>query len=317
MLYIYKYTNKINGKIYIGQTNNIQKRQNGHKSAANNIKNHSYADAFHSAIRKYGYENFSFEVLEEASDEKGRDYLNDREKYYIQYYHSLCSENGYNITSGGDGCAKPRLTFEEKCACSKLFSEKEVRDIQSMLVEGYQYFEIQAKYPTLTDSFLTNINTGLNFKREDLSYPLLRLHSRFSKETIEEIRLALKSQIPYNIIQQQYGISIGYLSQINNGTRWKDESLTYPLAKKICADKSYVEPLFYDLLFTNLTAEKLGQKYNKAKSTITAINTGRNHHNSNYLYPLRQHLEENQKIWNSLDNTVSTIPGQTGSKATY
>lgn len=207
------------------------------------------------------------------------------------------------------------MTFEEKCACSKIFTEAEIRDIQSMLIQGYQYFEVQAKYPLLTDSFLTNINTGLNFRREDLTYPLLRQHSRFSKEDRIAIYDALKAETPYYIIQKQYHISASYLSQINNGTRWHDDTLKYPLAYKSCADDSYVEPLFYDLLFTSLSSAKLGIKYNKSKGTITAINVGRNRHNSNYTYPLRDHLEENRKIWYSLNNTVSTIPGETGSKS--
>ena len=52
MYYIYRYTNKNNGKSYIGQTNNIQKRKNGHRSSAYNQKDHDYNNAFHAALRK-------------------------------------------------------------------------------------------------------------------------------------------------------------------------------------------------------------------------------------------------------------------------
>ena len=62
MLYIYKFTNKINGKIYIGQTNDIEQRKRGHKSTAFNEKSHDYHCAFHNAIRKYGLDNFDFEA---------------------------------------------------------------------------------------------------------------------------------------------------------------------------------------------------------------------------------------------------------------
>lgn len=53
------------------------------------------------AIRKYGIENFNFDIIEECS----ADELNEREKYWISYYNSY-GENGYNLTPGGDGYLK-------------------------------------------------------------------------------------------------------------------------------------------------------------------------------------------------------------------
>ena len=55
--YIYKFINRINGKKYIGQTNNIENRYKAHLSSKRN-------DPFHNALRKYGIENFDFEVIE-------------------------------------------------------------------------------------------------------------------------------------------------------------------------------------------------------------------------------------------------------------
>ena len=92
---IYKITNQINNKVYIGQSVNIKKRFNQHKCAARDGEN-SY---FYQALRKYGVENFSFEVLEECPKEK----LNEREIYWIEYFHSTDRSKGYNISRGGDG----------------------------------------------------------------------------------------------------------------------------------------------------------------------------------------------------------------------
>ena len=103
MYYIYKFTNKTNGKIYIGQTNNIQKRKNGHRSESFNEKSAGYNLPFHAAIRKYGWENFNFDILEEICDGESQEYIDEREIFFIQYYHSLKDENGYNITLGGQG----------------------------------------------------------------------------------------------------------------------------------------------------------------------------------------------------------------------
>lgn len=61
MRIIYCYTNKINNKKYVGQTNNPERRQREHKSNAFNEKSVNYGSVFHKALRKYGWENFNYE----------------------------------------------------------------------------------------------------------------------------------------------------------------------------------------------------------------------------------------------------------------
>lgn len=300
MLYIYKFTNKITGKIYIGQTNNIEKRKRGHKSESFNPKANGYNLPFHAAVRKYGWENFEFEILEEIPDEFGREYLNEREIFFISYYKSLVDENGYNLTKGGEGYSKGPLTFEEQVQLSKIFDIEQVKDIQSMLLDGYEYFEIMSKYPQLTDSFLSNINLGWNFKRDDLSYPLATLHTKFSRETKQKIIKDIQEGCQYRDISTKYGISVGYISMINKGQKWFNEALTYPLCKKGCSDGAWSKDAKYDLIFSNLTHAEIAAKYGKAKSTITAFNAGRNRRDSRLLYPLRQYKKQNQEIWNTL-----------------
>lgn len=96
MGYIYKITNQLNGKIYIGQT--IRKPEYRWYEHINNAYNSNRRDkmAITQAIAKYGEENFQFEVIEECDNNQ----LNEREQYYIHYYHSL--QDGYNSTPGGD-----------------------------------------------------------------------------------------------------------------------------------------------------------------------------------------------------------------------
>lgn len=96
MSYIYKITNNINGKIYIGKTmRSIKQRWKEH--LANIKKEECKNRPLYRAINKYGVENFSIEKIEECSDI----ILSDREKYWIEYYNSF--KNGYNATKGGDG----------------------------------------------------------------------------------------------------------------------------------------------------------------------------------------------------------------------
>lgn len=94
MHYIYKITNKINNKIYIGQTINFKQRMKTHTS---NIKRNSLP--IDVAIKKYGKENFIFEILEETDEQEKADIL---ERHYIKLYDCKLNNNkGYNLLDGG------------------------------------------------------------------------------------------------------------------------------------------------------------------------------------------------------------------------
>lgn len=95
---IYLITNRVNNKKYVGATiNNPQERFWHHISMANSGSDRP----FYKSIRKYGKESFSLEILEKNSD---TNYVfNVLEEKYIKKYKSHISENGYNLTWGGDG----------------------------------------------------------------------------------------------------------------------------------------------------------------------------------------------------------------------
>ena len=94
MGYIYKITNTLNNKIYIGQTiKTIEKRFQQHKNNSN--KEYFSQIVLYKAFNKYGIENFICEQVEQVENEK----LDEREKYWINYYDSFF--NGYNSTLGG------------------------------------------------------------------------------------------------------------------------------------------------------------------------------------------------------------------------
>lgn len=94
---IYKITNNINNKIYIGQTrNSLGRRWTEHKRDA---KKNPDSALIHKAMAKYGIENFSIEIVE---DNLTNEELNEREQYWIKKYDSFNNkEKGYNLTSGG------------------------------------------------------------------------------------------------------------------------------------------------------------------------------------------------------------------------
>lgn len=97
MGYIYKITNKITNKCYIGETkkSNPYLRWNEHKSK---IEKGIGCPALQYAVKKYGIDNFKFDILIICFDEDRYKF----EKEYIKKYNSI-SPNGYNLTSGGEG----------------------------------------------------------------------------------------------------------------------------------------------------------------------------------------------------------------------
>lgn len=95
---IYKATNNINNKVYIGQTiQPLNTRKSIHKYHALNDNSKEYKNNhFYNAIRKYGWENFSWEVIDTADTYEE---LDNKERYWINHYDSI--NNGYNIRIGG------------------------------------------------------------------------------------------------------------------------------------------------------------------------------------------------------------------------
>lgn len=91
MIGIYKITNLINGHAYIGQSKDIERRWQDHQFYSNDNT------AIHTAFKKYGIKNFSFEIIEECSLEE----LDKKEIYWIKFFNTYY--DGYNETLGGQG----------------------------------------------------------------------------------------------------------------------------------------------------------------------------------------------------------------------
>lgn len=108
---IYKITNKINNKIYVGQTK---------LSLSDKLKLHINKSKYgkyyiNNAIRKYGIENFTIEEIEKC---KSKEQLNEREIYWIKELNSKNKKIGYNLTDGGDGNSNPSLETRKKMSIS-------------------------------------------------------------------------------------------------------------------------------------------------------------------------------------------------------
>lgn len=156
MVGIYKIENLINGHKYIGQSNNIKQRWNKEKRVAFIEDDLAYDYPLSRAFRKYGIENFSFEVIEKCS----ADDLNKREKYWISYYDTFY--NGYNQTLGGDGSrTQPK--------------EKIIGIINDLENTDMYHREIAEKWQ-ISQEMVQGINTGRYWFQENKDYPLQKKH---------------------------------------------------------------------------------------------------------------------------------------------
>ena len=190
--FIYKITNTINGKSYIGQTiQNVKERFYQHcatkcSKAVSNM-------AIHRAIKKYGKSNFTVEVIEEIDSTN----LNDRERYWIKYYNSY--NNGYNSTKGGqDGC-KPFKDLDVESIVREYKSGKSLREISRL-------FNVDKQ--TIKDLLVRN-NINLRTTRT------YKLSQKDREDIIKDLSLGLSRKE----IISKWHISKGYLSQLINGYR--------------------------------------------------------------------------------------------------
>lgn len=113
---IYKYINKINGKMYIGQTINKdkRKRQFYNKNVLYTSQKNKKLSKIDQARQKYGVDNFEYSILEKINMDNKEDViskLNELEKYYIDKFNSI--ENGYNIMPGGGNEVKTEETINK------------------------------------------------------------------------------------------------------------------------------------------------------------------------------------------------------------
>ncbi len=120
MTTIYKYTNLINGKVYVGKTKYFQHRHIEHMSLARKGKN----TFFCKAIRKYGMESFGREILAEVED----DLSSLVEIIFIAALKATNPLYGYNITDGGEGTLGHHHSQESKDAISLKMTDREVTD---------------------------------------------------------------------------------------------------------------------------------------------------------------------------------------------
>lgn len=160
---IYKFTNRINNKSYIGQSVSINERYKSHKRNYVVETNNAYNSLFYRALRKYGFENFDYEILVE-DDELSKQDLNELEIYYIENFKSF--GHGYNMNKGGN------YTSSSKKLC-----ETKVNEIKQQLKNTDLDLIKIAENFSVSSSLITMINNGIiwNFNSSHTDYPIRKV----------------------------------------------------------------------------------------------------------------------------------------------
>lgn len=155
---IYKITNSINNKSYIGQSKSIEQRWKEHKNDSLNQNSEEYNYPLYQAFRKYGIDNFKFEILEECSQEE----LNDKEIYYISLYESYPPDKGkgYNQTPGGNQIYSTKLNMYQ------------VQEIIEYLKDPSILMKDIALRFNIDIQSVSNINVGICHVEKGMDYPI-------------------------------------------------------------------------------------------------------------------------------------------------
>lgn len=170
--YIYKYTYS-NGKVYIGQTTDLEKRHYQHMYASGGKIKRQVCEI---AIAKYGEP--TLEVLEEIVEENGKPYkfhelLNDAERKWIKIYDSTNKEKGYNIQCGGHRVNEEEFILEEVHAeilqtkADELFRIKDLLDSIVSKVESDEMLN-SGCMPQINEIDLSNPGYNLTLEEKDL-----------------------------------------------------------------------------------------------------------------------------------------------------
>ena len=211
---IYKITNKINNKSYIGQSIDIDNRIKTHFKNCFNEKNKEYEKSLYRAIR---------------------DKLNEREIYYINYFNSY--QKGYNETPGGDGVKnnkgdnhpnhklteediidiRNRYNNRERCEdVYQLYEDKIKRTGFNKIWKGETWKTVKMEVYTDENKYFHKHNTGNVGTKNG--------RSRLTEEDVYNIRLKRKEGLKMKDVYQQYNdkVTLGSFKNVWYGYNWKN-----------------------------------------------------------------------------------------------
>ena len=282
---IYVIKNRVNDKVYVGQSIDAAQRFISH-CKKQNTKDVSLIDR---AIQKYGKDNFWYEILEPQTPD-----YNELERYWIKKFNSI-NPNGYNIQTGGEdppihkGYDSPNSVFN---------SAEDVREIKRLLQDTSLSLSEIAKQCGVSKRTVLRINQGTIYEEIDEIYPIRavpKMNGKLTDEQVEEIIDVLRHTYrQYQDIAAQYGVSLSAVKQINSGDCHPLEGVEYPIrtyknsGEPACTYDQVTE--ISDLLMNStMSCGQIAVKYGIDIQSVYLINNGRNkrYRRGDYTYPLR------------------------------
>ena len=300
MALIYKITNKYTGTSYIGKTiRTIEVRLQEHHRDCQKYENSNIP--LYNAIQKYGWDSFDIEIIEKDIPDI---LIDEKEQFYIAYYNTY--NNGYNATKGGDGgrTLSKLTSFEAKQICEIL------NDKDNLL----SFKEIATLFH-IDSSVVSRINSGETWHLDEYEYPIRRYNVigvSIPRSTYQNIVNDIQNtSMSMSSIKEKYSLTESQLTAINWGRNCYGNSQTSyyfglfngkfpirqtktPLALECC-----LSDLLYEIIFTNQSMAKIGEKYEVNGNTLQYIANGkrRKELTQGFILPLRKNIDKNKQIY--------------------
>ena len=202
MFYVYKITNKLNGKIYIGRSKDALKRFRIHIKIAKGGKE-KYPRKFyviHAAIAKYGVENFTFEILHEFTTEQ--ESINVEQEKIIFILNNKIPT--YNVNQGDTRLSGWHQTDEARAKMSKIRKGKK---------HSEEHRKALSEAQKGAKSFMFGTHLPISWKEKK---------GKLTEKDVKEIKKLISEKVKSRLIAEKYNISEATISMIKHHKIWTD-----------------------------------------------------------------------------------------------
>ena len=200
---IYCIENMVNGKKYIGQSKDIDRRKYEHLKKLKG--NYHYNKYLQNAFNKYGVNSFKFYIIEKCNI----DNLDEREMFYIKEYNTMDKTKGYNLRAGGN---KPKLSETSK--------EKISQTRKKRIKEG-KIIPVRHKWTDEQRERLSKALLKLYKNNPELKERLSEAKATICIEKVKRIKMLLYMDMDINEIADITGVGINIISHLDQGTTFQ------------------------------------------------------------------------------------------------